>query len=139
MVLQSIRERYEAMRDAILASGRPMVFAVCEWGLSEPWVYGQSVSSCSPQSAYLKAHTDMHCHLIQACMQSSLSRAVITCAVQGLVFRSKSALCLVYASLHVNEVLHKHAGTHLLLLQAVMHTKFMASAPGVQPDCLSAR
>ncbi|KAK9812150.1 hypothetical protein WJX73_000379 [Symbiochloris irregularis] len=40
---KSIKERYEAMRDAILASGRPMVFAVCEWGLSEPWVYGQSV------------------------------------------------------------------------------------------------
>ncbi|EIE22540.1 Melibiase family protein [Coccomyxa subellipsoidea C-169] len=39
----SVRARYEAMRDALNATGRPMLFSMCEWGVSSPWVYGHEV------------------------------------------------------------------------------------------------
>lgn len=39
------RGRYAAMADAIAATGRPMVLAICEWGANKPWTwaanYGQ--------------------------------------------------------------------------------------------------
>lgn len=34
------RERYAVFRDAIAASGRPMVHSICNWGLDSPWVWG---------------------------------------------------------------------------------------------------
>ncbi len=34
---------YTLMRDAIFAAGRPMVFSICEWGLSEPWLWARDV------------------------------------------------------------------------------------------------
>lgn len=30
-------ERYTAMAQALLATGRPIVFSICEWGESDPW------------------------------------------------------------------------------------------------------
>ncbi|MGD2067859.1 MAG: glycoside hydrolase family 27 protein [Gemmatimonadota bacterium] len=34
------RERYAVVRDALLASGRDIVFSICEWGTNEPWRWG---------------------------------------------------------------------------------------------------
>ena len=34
------RQRYAVFRDAIAASGQPMVFSICNWGLNSPWVWG---------------------------------------------------------------------------------------------------
>ena len=28
---------YTTMRDAIAKAGRPMLFSICEWGMSKPW------------------------------------------------------------------------------------------------------
>ncbi|CAL8470506.1 g10048 [Coccomyxa elongata] len=39
----SVRKRYEAMRDALNATGRPILFSMCEWGVSSPWEYGHEV------------------------------------------------------------------------------------------------
>jgi alpha-galactosidase len=36
-------ERYRAMGDALRASGRPIVFSLCEWGQNRPWEWGRSV------------------------------------------------------------------------------------------------
>jgi alpha-galactosidase len=33
------------MRDAILKTGRPIVFSICEWGKSEPWTWGAAVGN----------------------------------------------------------------------------------------------
>ncbi len=33
-------ERYRAMGDALRATGRPIVYSICNWGESEPWVFG---------------------------------------------------------------------------------------------------
>ncbi|MEU4240860.1 NPCBM/NEW2 domain-containing protein [Actinoplanes sp. NPDC026619] len=35
--------RYSAMRDAIAATGRPIVFSICEWGTTQPWTWGADV------------------------------------------------------------------------------------------------
>ena len=40
---RSVRLRYEDMRDALNATGRPIVFSMCEWGVSSPWTYGREV------------------------------------------------------------------------------------------------
>lgn len=42
---QSARQRYTAMRDALLATGRPIVFAICEWGTSQPWTWAREVGN----------------------------------------------------------------------------------------------
>src|SRR5262249_20234269 len=34
------KETYAKMRDALRASGRPIVFSICEWGSSMPWIWG---------------------------------------------------------------------------------------------------
>ena len=35
--------RYTAMREAIDATGRPMVYSICEWGSSQPWEWAPGV------------------------------------------------------------------------------------------------
>ncbi len=35
--------RYKRMSDAIQKSGRDMIFAICEWGQREPWLWGSSI------------------------------------------------------------------------------------------------
>jgi alpha-galactosidase len=35
--------RYKAMGDALKASGRPIVFSICEWGPRSPWLWGKEV------------------------------------------------------------------------------------------------
>jgi alpha-galactosidase len=34
---------YILMRDALYAAGRPVVFSICEWGLSKPWLWAGEV------------------------------------------------------------------------------------------------
>ncbi len=36
-------ERYTAMADALAASGRDIVFSICEWGSNEPWTWAAQV------------------------------------------------------------------------------------------------
>jgi len=40
---QNQKESYALMRDALYASGRPVVFSICEWGLSKPWEWAANV------------------------------------------------------------------------------------------------
>ena len=42
-VQMTVRKRYEAMRDALNATGIPILFSMCEWGVSSPWEYGHEV------------------------------------------------------------------------------------------------
>ncbi|WP_440902264.1 ricin-type beta-trefoil lectin domain protein [Actinosynnema sp.] len=37
------RQRYTTMRDALLATGRRIVFSVCEWGENQPWTWARDV------------------------------------------------------------------------------------------------
>jgi alpha-galactosidase len=38
-------ERYKKFVEAIRATGRPMVFAVCEWGQRAPWLWGKEIDA----------------------------------------------------------------------------------------------
>ncbi|OOG58537.1 alpha-galactosidase [Rhodanobacter sp. B05] len=42
---QDAKSTYETMSDALRASGRPIVFSICEWGLSKPWLWGNGVGN----------------------------------------------------------------------------------------------
>src|SRR5262249_50280538 len=42
---RSAQERYTRMRDALAATGRPIVFSICEWGENQPWHWAQSVGN----------------------------------------------------------------------------------------------
>jgi alpha-galactosidase len=36
---------YQTMRDALRATGRPILFSLCEWGTSRPWLWARSVGN----------------------------------------------------------------------------------------------
>ncbi len=36
-------ERYQAMGDALAATGRDIVYSICEWGSNDPWLWGRDV------------------------------------------------------------------------------------------------
>jgi alpha-galactosidase len=40
---QDTRDSYGRMSRALRASGRPMVFSLCEWGSTKPWLWAQGV------------------------------------------------------------------------------------------------
>ncbi|MFC8094569.1 NPCBM/NEW2 domain-containing protein [Streptomyces sp. NPDC057301] len=40
---QQYIDRYSRMRDALRATGRPIVYSICEWGFSKPWEWGADV------------------------------------------------------------------------------------------------
>jgi len=42
---QSAQQRYTAMRDALRATGRPILFSICEWGQNQPWDWAQPVGN----------------------------------------------------------------------------------------------
>jgi alpha-galactosidase len=37
--------RYSAMRDALAATGRPIVYSICEWGVNAPWTWAPNVGN----------------------------------------------------------------------------------------------
>ncbi|GAA2501500.1 glycoside hydrolase family 27 protein [Winogradskya humida] len=42
---QQYIDRYTAMRDALAATGRPIVYSLCEWGVNAPWTWAPSVGN----------------------------------------------------------------------------------------------
>ncbi len=40
---QDTRDAYAKMSRALAASGRPIVFSICEWGSTRPWLWAQGV------------------------------------------------------------------------------------------------
>lgn len=40
---ENAREAYATMSKALKATGRPIVFSLCEWGTNRPWVWGKNV------------------------------------------------------------------------------------------------
>jgi len=40
---RTVQARYADMGKALNATGRPIVYSMCEWGVSSPWVYGREV------------------------------------------------------------------------------------------------
>jgi alpha-galactosidase len=42
---QQYIQRYSAMRDALAATGRPIVYSICEWGVNAPWTWAAPVGN----------------------------------------------------------------------------------------------
>ncbi|MFB9238650.1 ricin-type beta-trefoil lectin domain protein [Plantactinospora siamensis] len=42
---QQYIQRYSAMRDALAATGRPIVYSICEWGVNAPWTWAGDVGN----------------------------------------------------------------------------------------------
>jgi alpha-galactosidase len=42
---QQYIDRYAAMRDALAATGRPILYSLCEWGVNQPWTWGPQVGN----------------------------------------------------------------------------------------------
>jgi alpha-galactosidase len=42
---QNQQASYSIMRDALLKAGRPIVFSICEWGTSKPWLWARDVGN----------------------------------------------------------------------------------------------
>ncbi len=40
-----LKERYAAMKKALDAAGRPIVFSICEWGLERPWEWAPELGN----------------------------------------------------------------------------------------------
>jgi len=40
---QSAPDSYRLMRDALLLSDRPIVFSICEWGTTRPWLWARDI------------------------------------------------------------------------------------------------
>ena len=36
-------DRFSAMREALNATGRPILFSLCEWGVADPWLWAPKV------------------------------------------------------------------------------------------------
>ncbi|KAL6751317.1 glycoside hydrolase superfamily [Haematococcus lacustris] len=41
----SVQASYEKMRDALNASGRPILYSLCSWGSGQPWQWGKQVGN----------------------------------------------------------------------------------------------
>ena len=41
---QSAPDCYRTMSEALQATGRPIVFSMCEWGLNRPWLWGKDIA-----------------------------------------------------------------------------------------------
>ena len=42
---QNARAAYKTMSDALKATGRPIVFSICEWGESKPWEWAEGIGN----------------------------------------------------------------------------------------------
>lgn len=42
---QQYIDRYTAMRDALKATGRPILYSICEWGVNAPWTWAPKVGN----------------------------------------------------------------------------------------------
>ena len=45
-------KRYKAMGDALKATGRPILFSICEWGPRSPWLWGKEVGGQMWRTSY---------------------------------------------------------------------------------------
>lgn len=45
-------ERYKKMGDALKATGRPILFSICEWGPRSPWLWGKEVGGHMWRTSY---------------------------------------------------------------------------------------
>lgn len=53
---QKAESAYKTMSDALKASGRPIVFSICEWGENKPWEWGEGIGNLWRTTADIRNH-----------------------------------------------------------------------------------
>jgi alpha-galactosidase len=57
---QDSASSYEIMRDALAKSGRPIVFSICEWGSTKPWLWAGSIGNLWRATGDIQDHWTGH-------------------------------------------------------------------------------
>ena len=42
---RNAQEAYTTMSNALLSTGRPLVFSICDWGTAKPWLWGKGIGN----------------------------------------------------------------------------------------------
>ena len=53
-------EAYTTMSNALLATGRPIVFSMCEWGTNKPWLWAKGVGNLWRTTGDISDHWSSH-------------------------------------------------------------------------------
>ena len=79
LLQMSVRKRYEAMRDALNATGKPILFSMCEWGVSSPWEYGHQVCLRSHSQIFSWLNMDVLSVIGKPFLSQMRERGMLTC------------------------------------------------------------
>lgn len=50
--VETARQRYKTMNDALIATGRPIILYMCEWGVRDPWKWAPEIGVSCWRSTY---------------------------------------------------------------------------------------
>lgn len=73
-------DRYAAMRNALNATGRPIIYSLCEWGVADPWTWAPQAR---PAAALPPCHPRACCGCAAAALRLPSRRAVCRSATPG--------------------------------------------------------
>ena len=78
-------DRFQAMQTALNATKRPIVFAICEWGVADPWLWAPQVTHFAPTSlVHARGNAWPHVNLISAQTPSLLLLVLLLYAFSRL-------------------------------------------------------
>ncbi|KAI7846119.1 hypothetical protein COHA_000380 [Chlorella ohadii] len=60
-------DRYVAMRDALNATGRPILYSMCEWGVADPWTWAATVGNSWRATEVAEAQFEIVACMLPAC------------------------------------------------------------------------
>jgi alpha-galactosidase len=57
---RNAEEAYTTMSNALLSTGRPIVFSMCEWGTAKPWLWGKGIGNLWRTTGDISDHWSLH-------------------------------------------------------------------------------
>jgi alpha-galactosidase len=57
---RNAEEAYTTMSNALLSTGRPIVFSMCEWGTAKPWIWGKGIGNLWRTTGDISDHWALH-------------------------------------------------------------------------------
>jgi alpha-galactosidase len=57
---RNAQEAYTTMNNALLATGRPIVFSICEWGTAKPWLWANGIGNLWRTTDDISDHWSSH-------------------------------------------------------------------------------
>ncbi len=100
-----IVDRYTAMGDALNATGRPILYSMCNWGVGDSWLWGPKVNPtpCTTNHSCICVFTDgwreMHACLLSRQTWCTLLHTLF--GFKGLLHTSHAHICRMHILLHI--------------------------------------